>query len=162
MTVLFSASPVSPASFARARMRRTVLGALGLFSVMLVGCAQSGTSAVAAPAAAKRVVEGSVSWRERIALPADAELQVSLNDVSRMDAPAIMLAEQRIRLQGRQAPITFRMEVDPSRIDPRMTYAVSARVEAGGQLFFINDTSYPVLTRGAGDRTDLTLVRVKR
>jgi putative lipoprotein len=42
-----------------------------------------------------------------------------------------------------------RAAYDPAQIDPRMTYAVSARITEGNELLFISDTVYPVLTRGA-------------
>lgn len=151
-------SRIAPRS--RAWARRSFIGGLGLFSVVLAGCAQPAAPAPAVPP--RQVIEGTVAWRERIALPPEAELQVSLNDVSRMDAPAVMLAEQRIRLAGRQAPVPFRLDVDAARLDPRKRYVVAARVVVGGALFFINDTAYPVLTQGAGKRVDMTLVRVQR
>lgn len=94
-----------------------------------------------------------------MALPPDAELIVRLQDTSRADAAARVIAEQRIRLQDKQPPVPFRLPVEPSRIDPRAQYTVSARVESGGRLLFINDTAYPVLTRGANSRVDLVLVR---
>lgn len=140
--------------------RRRFIGGLGLLSVTLIGCAQARPPA--ASAANERVVEGSVGWRERIALPPNAELLVALNDVSRMDAPAVTLAEQRIPLAGRQPPHSFRLAVDASRIEARNRYVVAARVMAGGQLLFINDTAYPVLTQGAGRQASMMLVRVQR
>jgi len=104
-------------------------------------------------------VTGTITWRERVALPPDAQITVRLQDVSRMDAPAVVMAEQRFNAEGRQVPIPFELAVDPARIDPRMRYAVSARVERQGQLLFINDTAYPVLTQGAGYSVNMVLVR---
>ena len=53
---------------------------------------------------------------------------------------------------GRQVPFAFEIPYDPAKIDPRMGYAVPARIEDGGQLQFINDQSNPVITRGAPAR----------
>ena len=36
-----------------------------------------------------------------------------------------------------------------------MRYTVAARVERNGVLMFINDTSYQVITQGAGDVTSI-------
>ena len=105
-------------------------------------------------------VSGTVGYRERIALDPSAEVVVRLLDVSRMDAPAVTLAEQRIRANGRQPPFAYDLPVDAARIDPRMRYAVSARILRGEQLLFISDTQYPVLTHGSGTTADLVLVRV--
>jgi hypothetical protein len=48
-------------------------------------------------------ISGSVSYRARIALPPDAVLVVKVQDSTRADAPALVLAEQRIELHGRGA-----------------------------------------------------------
>ncbi len=130
-------------------------------AALLSACAASSPSAPSAPAsAAPLVVRGTVSYRERIALDPAAEVRVQLLDVSRMDAPSVVLAEQRIRADGRQPPFAYTLQVDAARIDPRMRYAVAARIVRGEQLLFINDTQYSVLTQGQGTRADLVLVRV--
>jgi putative lipoprotein len=102
-------------------------------------------------------VTGTVTYRERIALPPSAVVKVQLVDVSRADAPAVVLGEQLIRAEGRQVPFVFEIAYDPKRIEARFTYAVQARIEVDGQLRFINDQRYAVLTRGAGDRVKLLL-----
>ena len=107
-------------------------------------------------------VTGTVAYRERIALDPSAEIVVQLLDVSRMDAPATVLAEQRIRAAGKQVPIAFELSVDPARIDPRMRYNVSARILKDGQLLFITDRAYPVLTYREGNTASLMLTRVER
>jgi putative lipoprotein len=113
------------------------------------------------PAAASPLrVSGTVAYRERIALDPSAEVVVQLLDVSRMDAPSVTLAEQRIKANGKQPPFAYELQVDAARIDPRMRYAVSARILRGEQLLFINDTQYPVLTQGGGTSANLVLVRV--
>jgi putative lipoprotein len=128
-------------------------------AALLSACAASSPSAPSA-SAAPLVVSGTVSYRERIALDPAAEVRVQLLDVSRMDAPSVVLAEQRIRADGRQPPFAYTLQVDAARIDPRMRYAVAARIVRGEQLLCINDTQYSVLTQGQGTRADLVLVRV--
>ena len=77
-------------------------------------------------------------------------MTVSLDDVSRADAPAINLGRQVITTTGQQVPIPFSIAYNPATIDPRFTYAVSARITApDGALLFITDTRYPVITNGA-------------
>lgn len=120
-----------------------------LCALLLPACTQLET-----PAAR---ITGSVAYRERIALPPSAVVKVQLVDVSRADAPAVVLGEQLIRAEGRQVPFAFEISYDPKRIDERFSYAVQARIEVDGRLRFINDQRYPVLTRGAGDRADLLL-----
>ncbi|MGJ7605009.1 YbaY family lipoprotein [Variovorax sp. LT1R20] len=128
---------------------------------LLSACASpSSASKPAPPAASSLRVSGTVAYRERIALDPSAEVVVQLLDVSRMDAPSVTLAEQRIKANGKQPPFAYELQVDAARIDPRMRYAVSARILRGEQLLFINDTQYPVLTQGNGTTADLVLVRV--
>ncbi len=121
-----------------------------LFAVLaLSGCVQFD------PQSAR--ITGSVTYRERIALPPSAVVKVQLVDVSRADAPAVVLGEQLIRAEGRQVPFAFEISYDPKQVEARFSYAVQARIEVDGQLRFINDRRYPVLTRGGGDRVDLLL-----
>lgn len=117
-------------------------------------------SSPAAGGTAQLRVTGTVTYRERIALDPAADIVVQLFDVSLMDAPSKVLAEQRIKANGKQVPFAYELKVDAARIDPRMRYAVSARITRGDQLLFINDTQYSVLTQGGATSADLVLVRV--
>jgi uncharacterized lipoprotein YbaY/membrane-bound inhibitor of C-type lysozyme len=102
-------------------------------------------------------VSGTVSYMVRLALPSSAVLEVELQDVSRADAPATLIAEEKITLGDRQVPVPFELKFDPAKIDPDHTYAVSARILVDGRLKFINDKSYTVLTRGNPVRVVLQL-----
>jgi len=103
-------------------------------------------------------VTGSITYRERIALPPDAVVRVALLDVSRMDVAATLIAETTIVPQH-AVPIPFELVYDPERIDPRMVYAVRATILRGDNYLFVTDTHYPVLTRGHGESVDLVLKR---
>lgn len=111
--------------------------------------------------AASAAVTGTVIYRERIALPPNAIVKVQLQDTSRADAPAVTLAEQTIQTQGRQVPIPFTLEYDPSKIREGNTYTVRAQILVDGQLRFASDTSYPVLTNGNPSQVEI-LVRSVR
>jgi putative lipoprotein len=104
-------------------------------------------------------IEGTAVYRERMALPEGAVLEVELLDISRANAPAVRLASLRLQPQG-QVPIPFTLHYDPALIDERYSYAVSARILHDGRLLFVSDTIHPVLTRGAGDTVEVGLVRV--
>lgn len=131
--------------------RRACLAAL----VLLLGACSSVGGGVGSN---DPVVSGTVTYRERIALPADAVVDVALLDVSRMDVAATVLAEKTIE-PSHQVPIPFQLAYDPEAIDPRMSYAVRATIRRGEHPLFITDRHYPVLTRGNGDHVDLVLVR---
>jgi uncharacterized lipoprotein YbaY len=94
-------------------------------------------------------LNGTVAYRQRIALPPNAIIEVSLQDVSKMDAPAEVLDSVQIPSAGRQVPIPFTLRYDPAQIDERYTYTVSARITVDGVLTWISTTQNPVLTRGA-------------
>lgn len=95
------------------------------------------------------VLTGVVIYRQRIALPAGAVVNVQLQDVSRADAAATVIAEQTITTTGEQVPIPFELTYDPAEIDERFTYAIGVRITIEGQLAWINTSQHGVLTRGA-------------
>lgn len=95
------------------------------------------------------VLTGSVTYRQRIALPAGSVIEVSLQDVSRQDVAATIIATQTITTAGENVPIPFELVYDPAEIDPRMSYAVSVRITQDGQLRWINTERFAVLTHDA-------------
>ena len=128
-----------------------------LATALLAACDTSEKEVVTSEPAA--TVSGTVSYRERIALSDTAVVEISLQDVSRADAPAIEVARQRITRPG-QVPIRFELSYKPEDIDERMSYSLRAQITDQGELLFTNDTAFPVLTRGAGNTVDMVLVRV--
>jgi len=94
------------------------------------------------------VVTGVVTYRVRSALPADAEVRVRLEDVSRADAPAILLGEQVFGAEGRQVPLPFEIVFDPADIDPRHSYSLRAEIrDPAGRVLFRTTHTHPVITR---------------
>jgi putative lipoprotein len=106
----------------------------------------------------KGAVKGTATYRERMALPPGAVLEATLQDVSRADAPAVVIGQMRVEKPG-NPPIEFQIAYDPSRIDSSRSYAVRAGITVNGKLFFTTDQSYPVLTRGNGNEVKLLLRR---
>jgi uncharacterized lipoprotein YbaY len=99
----------------------------------LVACAapEPDTPAPAPAPAADRIganvrVSGSVSYRQRIALPDSALVTVP-----------------------------FEIAVPAARVAANHSYAAQARIEYDGKLRWITTQSYPVLTRGAGNTVEL-------
>ena len=102
-------------------------------------------------------IGGSVSYLQRIALPPDAVLIVRVQDTSRADAKARTLAEQTIELAGQQVPIAFQLTVDRDLLGKRARISLSARIERGGKLLFINDKAYPVKLVDGKSHNEMTL-----
>lgn len=99
-----------------------------LIAVMAVCLLASGCAKKIKPdnlPALSGTITGSVSYRERIALPPDAKLIVSLEDVSRADSSAVFIAQQTLQPKG-QVPIAFNLRYLPSAIDRKNRYAVRA------------------------------------
>ena len=100
-------------------------------------------------------LDTTVTYRERIALPPDAVLEVELLDTSRADAPSIRLSLQRFKLTG--VPRTVEIAYDTDLIDERFTYTVAAKIISDGRVMFRSTTATPVLTRGAPNAAELVL-----
>lgn len=110
-------------------------------------------------AALAGTVEGSATYRERIAIPPEASLFVELQDVSRADAPALTLAAQRYALNA--VPARYELTYDDTLIQDGHRYVVRASIAQGHKLLFTTDTTYPVITDGTGNSADLMLVQVQ-
>ena len=76
-----------------------------------VALALSLTACATAPAERTIAVTGSITYRERIALPPTARIEVRLDDVSLADAPANNMATQSFASEGRQVPFAFSLTV---------------------------------------------------
>jgi putative lipoprotein len=123
------------------------LARLGLLALGIAACASS---------AASGQLAGSVSYRERIALPRGAVLHVALLDVSLVGTPPRVIAQQEIRPTG-QVPIPFVLEYPRAQIDPGRRYGLRATIsDADGRVLFANVTTQPVF--GEGDREAAAIV----
>ena len=89
-----------------------------------------------------RTIKGSVWYRERIMLPSDAVVRVTLEDVSKADVKAEVIATTSFATRG-APPWDFILEFDPARISDKNRYAIRARIEADGHLMFINKEHIP-------------------
>ena len=97
-------------------------------------------------------VTGTINIRQRIALPPDAVLTVTLSDASLADAPARVLSH--IIEKGS-------VEFPQKYGKPNARILLSAAITVNGQLMFITDTVQTVINQG-GTHADLTLVPVQQ
>lgn len=131
-----------------------IVGAFAM-SMSLAACASTGV-----PAERTVAVTGSIAYRERIALPPTAQIEIKLDDVSLADAPSRTMASQNFASEGKQVPFAFTLTVDRADIDPKHSYAVSARItDAGGKLMFITDTRNSVAF-GSGSTVDMGMLNL--
>jgi putative lipoprotein len=111
---------------------------------------------LAMPATAE-TVSGTATWRESMMLPPGAVLEVTVEDISRADAPSTRLARFALSPVG-APPVAF--ELDVPAPDPRASLNLRATIRDGTALLYTTDVISPVLTQGAPARADLVLVRV--
>lgn len=104
------------------------------------------------------VLRGTVNYLERMALPNGATVIVQLADVSRADAPAKIIAEDRIT-GAKGSPVPYRLSFDHARIDLRHRYALQARIVDGDRLLFITKKHRAVFA-GGRNNTRLLVQRV--
>lgn len=116
------------------------------------------TMSTDAALAETRQVTGSVTYRERIALPPGALLEVSLLDMSRQDVVAKVISSDSIEMSG--VPTEFSLPYDSEAISDALSYSVRAQITLSGKLLYTSTTANPVLTRGAGDHVDIIVQRV--
>lgn len=105
-------------------------------------------------------IEITAGYRERIALPPDAILEVELLDVSRADAPSIRLSSQRFKMD--RVPLSVTLHYDANIIDARMSYTIAARILSGDTVLFRTTSAYPVLTRDFPAQAELVLHKMPR
>lgn len=129
---------------------------IALTALVLTGCATTRVVPEGVGTAPAKVT-GTVTYRERIALPPTAVIKVQLVDVSRADAPAVVIGERLVHPGGQQVPFPFEIAYDSAKIEANHSYAVQARIEVDGQLRFINDQRYAVITRGAPVHVEMLL-----
>jgi putative lipoprotein len=122
---------------------------------LLAACA--GNARMGGPAGR---VAGSATYRERMALPPDAELRVQLFDMSAQDSAPAQVADTTVRPEGRQVPLPFVLRYDPKAIDPKHVYTVRAAIRHDGRLLFTSTAVVKVITWDHPDRVDLVLTRV--
>jgi putative lipoprotein len=123
----------------------------GIYEFEPMAAAKQGASA--AP-----LIQGTATYRERMALPPTAVFEATLEDVSPADAAADIIARTRLASPG-NPPIRFEITYDPARIQTNRSYVARARIVDGERLMFTTDTSYPVLTGGKGNSVSLMMRR---
>lgn len=94
------------------------------------------------------ILRGSVDYRQRIALPSDAEIRVKLVDISSAEGvDGTVIAEDKFLSNGRQVPIPFELRYNQNLIRSNRLYAVEAEIYTRGKLSYKNDREYPVITQ---------------
>ncbi|MEW5291189.1 YbaY family lipoprotein [Erwinia papayae] len=138
-------------------------------AVALAGCSDKGqdvpTATLASKVAGQQTtlrqpnVSGTVYIRQKVVLPPDAVLTVTLSDASVANAPSKVIAQRAVRTDGKQAPFKFILPFTPGDIQPGARILLSAAITVDGKMTFITEAVKPAVTNGAS-KEELILVPV--
>jgi uncharacterized lipoprotein YbaY len=93
------------------------------------------------------MIDGSITYPERITLPKGAMIVVELFELSGDGGTSALVARRSFPAES-QVPIPFRLDYDTSRVSSAGPYGIRARILVDGALWFVNHQPEPVLTRG--------------
>lgn len=105
-----------------------------------------------------RMIDITVTYRERVALPPDAELDVQLFAKSREEGTGTRLASQRFALEN--VPMEVELSYDPGLIEEAETYVVMATIWSGKQRLFHSDPQQVVFGDTDPDTVNIVLAMI--
>lgn len=91
-------------------------------------------------------VDGVVTYYERIGLPQNAVVEVSLLDITDPRRPYVIGIDRIFGPPG--PPIAFAIDFERHQIDPRGVYEVAAQIVIDGRQVMANHEPYFVITDG--------------
>ena len=118
-----------------------------------IGCAPS-----SGPRSSANLI-GTITYRERIALPPNARVEVQLVDATDENVPSPLVAERLIDTPG-QIPIAFSLRYEPASIRANHSYALRVRIRVDEDIWFASPYDLRVLTAGNPTQVELQLERV--
>ena len=133
---------------------RTIL--LAPILLALAACGGEEEAGVTEEMKAVSTINGEVFYRERIMLPPGAEVEVQLQDVSKADALATVMASVMFTPEG-GPPYPFAIEYKSADIDERMRYSLRATITVGDKLMF---TSTEFIDPFSGEDISIMVQRV--
>jgi uncharacterized lipoprotein YbaY len=111
-------------------------------------------------------VTGSVTYRERMALPPNAILVVRLVQAPPtggprgrpgvLGGPTPLVSERTMRNLG-QVPIAFELPLDPRQLRPGQRYTLEAEIQAEGRTLFRGSAPYEPGRGGSGPPVEIVL-----
>jgi uncharacterized lipoprotein YbaY len=89
-------------------------------------------------------ITGTITYRDRSALPRDAIATVELREIVRSGVPPITLARQTVT-GIRSVPIQFSLDYDPTQVDSRRQYYLHASITSQGREIYGMRSDVPIL-----------------
>lgn len=94
-------------------------------------------------------IDGNITYRDSYQLPRDAVATIELREILRPGAPAVTIARKQIN-NITTVPIQYVLEYDPSLIDQRRSYVLSATIMQGNRTLYDTRRQVPVINNGGG------------
>jgi putative lipoprotein len=113
------------------QLRNLCMGLLALS--FLTACDNTNTLTATNTQATMKILEGEAYYRERMMLPPGAVLEVTLEDVSKMDVASTQISSTTQVLEG-GPPYAFKLEYDAALIEDKMRYSLRAKVTLSDKL----------------------------
>ena len=129
---------------------------IGVLALSLAGCSSDG--GLVRPD--RPVMTGTVSYRARIALPSTAVLTIRLLDITRTDAPAVIMAERSISNPG-NPPMKFELPYPYGGITAKRRYVIEARIEVEGRMRFFSMDAHIVTPENASQPHEVWVEQTK-
>ena len=92
-------------------------------------------------------ISGEINFNGNVTLPKNAVVQVTVEDVSLMDAPSVILGKRIIK-NPKSFPINYRLSYDskPFIDEPYGRYGLSVVIKSGNKLIYLTDTFFSILS----------------
>jgi putative lipoprotein len=98
---------------------------------------------VAAPTEAQLVLQGSISYPEKVAMAPNVMVRITVVDIS-SDGDTGVVASTELFPEGRQVPLAYRLEARRSLFKKGRRYQVNVRITEGKVLRFITKKAHPL------------------
>jgi len=109
--------------------------------------------------ASESMIKGEAVYTDNLTLPKNAKFEVTLEDVSLMDTPSVVIGQATVDPAG-QIPIAYTITFDDKKIVLGHRYAVRAKITQDDKLLYMTDTMNPVFTGNDNSKVHLILKRI--
>lgn len=103
------------------------------------------------------VINGHITYPEKVAMAPNVVVTIQVVDVSRADAPAVVVATTELYPEGKQIPLSFRLSAKRSAFAKGRRYQVNVRITEGKVLRFITKQAHPLDIDNLPSRFDIVV-----
>lgn len=109
---------------------------------------------VAAPAEAPLILQGSITYPEKVAMAPNVVVRITVVDVT-SDGDTGTVTSMELLPEGKQVPLAYRLEAKRSLFKPGHRYQVNVRITEGKVLRFITKKAHPLNVDQLPSRFDI-------